>query len=181
VVVGDVLRVLGVDPGTIRTGWGVVECRGSVIRRVDSGVIFAGRGEVSARLAEVYSGLSAVIARLTPTILSLERNFLATNVQSAFRLGEARGVAMAAAAAARVTLHEYTPATIKKTVVGHGRAGKSGVQDAVTRMLALASVPLEDEADALAAAICYGLRGAFENKIAAALDAGSRRVRLVRR
>ena len=174
------MRVLGVDPGTIRTGWGVVDCDGRSLRRVESGVIAAGRGELPARLALVYSGLAAIITRLRPEIVSLERNFLATNVQSAFRLGEARGVAMAAAAAAGVALCEYTPATIKKTVVGHGRADKAGMQAAIARMFALSVLPREDEADALAAAVCHGLRRSYESKLAAAL-AGRQRVRLIGR
>jgi crossover junction endodeoxyribonuclease RuvC len=171
------LRVLGVDPGTVRTGWGVIECEGRRLRYVDSGVIVAGRGEVGKRLAAVYSGLRDVIARLDPSVLSLERNFLARNVQSAFRLGEARGVAMAAAAAADVTLCEYTPATIKKSVVGHGRADKADVQSAVIRLLMLVARPREDEADALAAAACHGVCRGFESRLAVALEAAATRRR----
>ena len=110
-----------------------------------------------------------MIGRLAPEILSLERNFLATNVQSAFRLGEARGVAMAAAAAGGLPLCEYTPASIKKTVAGHGAADKLGVRTVIVRMLALGVEPREDESDALAAAVCHALRRPFETKLAAAL------------
>ena len=167
------MRVLGVDPGTVITGWGIIDCKGGKLRHVASGVVRVGRGELGGRLAAIYQGLAEIISRHTPTILSLERNFLATNVQSAFRLGEARGVAMAVAAAADLTICEYTPATIKKSVVGHGRADKSQVQAAVSRLLGLASVPREDEADALAAAACHGFRDGFESKLARALAAGA--------
>jgi crossover junction endodeoxyribonuclease RuvC len=103
--------------------------------------------------------------------MSLERNFVARNVQSAFRLGEARGVAMAAAAAADVSLCEYAPATIKKSVVGHGRADKAQVQAAVVRIFSLDTTPAEDEADALATAVCHGLRRGFDERVSAALAA----------
>ena len=101
------MRVLGVDPGTVVTGWGVVDCAGRSLARVDSGTIRLGRGELSARLARIHAVLAEVIAAHKPSVLSLERNFVAKNVQSAFRLGEARGVAMAAAAAAGVELFGF--------------------------------------------------------------------------
>jgi len=173
------LRVLGVDPGTILTGWGIVDCEGSRLRYVASGVVQAGRGELGGRLAVVHGALCEVIGLHAPEILSLERNFLAGNVQSAFRLGEARGVAMAAAASRGLGISEYTPAAIKKAIVGHGRADKAAVQAAVVRLLGLARHPQADEADALAAAACHGLRMPYESKLAAALR--GRSVRLVRR
>jgi len=172
------LRVLGVDPGTILTGWGIVDCEGSRLRYVASGVVRAGRGELGTRLATIHSALSEVIALHVPEVLSLERNFLAANVQSAFRLGEARGVAMAAAAGRGLALSEYTPATIKKAIVGHGRADKAAVQNAIVRLLGLLGRPQADEADALAAAACHALRMPYESKLASALR--SRNVRLVR-
>ncbi|MEE8311081.1 MAG: crossover junction endodeoxyribonuclease RuvC [Candidatus Binatia bacterium] len=163
------MRVLGVDPGTVVTGWGIVDCEGRSLARVASGTIRLGRGDLSQRLAGIYAELARVIALHRPGVMSLERNFVARNVQSAFRLGEARGVAMAVAAAADVSLAEYTPATIKKSVVGHGRAEKSLVQAAVVRIFSLEASPAEDEADALATAVCHGLRRGFEDKVAAAL------------
>jgi crossover junction endodeoxyribonuclease RuvC len=173
------LRVLGVDPGSIVTGWGVVDCEGSRLRYVASGVVQAGRGELGGRLAMVHAALSEVIGLHAPEVLSLERNFLAANVQSAFRLGEARGVAMAAAASRGLALSEYTPATIKKAIVGHGRADKAAVQIAIVRLLGLLRCPPADEADALAAAACHALRMPYANKLAAALH--GRNVRVVRR
>jgi len=168
------VRVLGVDPGTIVTGWGVVDCNSRRFVHVASGTIAVGRGELAERLAMIYAQISTVIGKHKPTIMSLERNFLARNVQSAFRLGEARGVLMAAAAGAGIVLSEYTPATIKKAVVGHGRADKAQVQDAIARLLALEFEPKSDEADALAAATCYGLHHGYDSKLADAL--GGRRL-----
>ncbi len=170
------MRVLGVDPGTIVTGWGVVDCEGARMVRVASGVISAGRKDLPLRLFRIYEGLVTVIREHGPEHTSLERNFLARNVQSAFRLGEARGVAMAASAACGLPLSEYTPMTVKKAVVGYGRADKAQVQAAVARLLGVADALKEDEADALATALCHGLTGDFEARVRTALgqtDAGA--------
>lgn len=171
------MRVLGVDPGTVVTGWGVIDADGGVFRHVASGTIRAGRGEVASRLALIYTALGDVMREHAPEILSLERNFLARNVQSAFRLGEARGVAMAAAAARALVFSEYTPATIKKTVSGHGGADKQQVQVAVLRLLGLTRRLASDEADALAAAACHALRAGFDARTRTALSRRSRAVR----
>lgn len=164
------MRVLGVDPGTIRCGWAVVECNGPRLVHVASGVIDAGRGELAVRLLTVHRQLGDFIAAHRPEAVSLERNFVARNVQSAFRLGEARGVAMAAAAAAGLPIAEYTPMMVKKAVVGYGRADKAQVQMAVHRLLGLDAVPEPDAADALAAALCHGLSGALQGRIADAVS-----------
>ena len=167
------MRVLGVDPGTIRCGWGVVDVDGPRLVHVASGVVEAGRGELASRLLQVHRGLAEVLRAHAPGAFSLERNFVARNVQSAFRLGEARGVAMAAAAAAGLPVSEYTPMMVKKAVVGYGRAEKGQVQAAVQRILSLPDLPEPDAADALAAALCHGLSGAFAAKVTQALPAGA--------
>ena len=164
------MRVLGVDPGTVRCGWGVVDCDGPRLVHRDSGVIDAGRGDIASRLLHVYRDLLSVMSEHQPDCFSLERNFVARNVQSAFRLGEARGVAMAAAASAAIRVSEYTPMMIKKSVVGYGRADKLQVQAAVQRLLGLGDLPASDAADALAAAICHGLSGTVEQRITEALS-----------
>jgi crossover junction endodeoxyribonuclease RuvC len=164
------LRVLGVDPGTIRCGWGVVDCGASRLVHVASGVVDAGRGEIGSRLLLISRELQTVMAVHAPDGFSLERNFVARNVQSAFRLGEARGVAMAAAAAAGLQVSEYTPMMIKKAVVGYGRAEKGQVQTAVQRLLGLSELPAADAADALAAALCHGLSGSFDQRVAEAIS-----------
>jgi crossover junction endodeoxyribonuclease RuvC len=162
------VRVLGVDPGTVITGWGVIDCHRGQLRHVDSGTIRAGRGNLPARLAMIYAELGKIAGMYGPDAFSLERNFLARNVQSAFRLGEARGVAMAAAALAGLPLAEYTPATVKKTVTGHGGARKSQVQEAVLRLLALSGRLAVDEADALAVAACHALRMRYQSRVSVA-------------
>lgn len=159
------MRILGVDPGTIKAGWGVVDCQGSRWEHVASGTLAVGRGELSGRLARIYDGIVRVLDDHAPEEASLERNFLARNVLSAFRLGEARGVVMAAVASRGLPVHEYAPAVIKKAVVGYGRADKNQVQEAVVRMLSLPAKPPEDAADALATALCHGLRRVWDDKV----------------
>jgi crossover junction endodeoxyribonuclease RuvC len=148
------MRVLGVDPGTVATGWGVVEAEGGNARCVASGVIRL-QGELPARLARIHAVLQEVLATHGPVALSLEKTFVSANVQSAFRLGEARGAALVAAAQAGVAVYEYSPAEVKMAVVGYGRALKEQVQEMMTRLLALPRTPGTDEADALAVALCH--------------------------
>lgn len=157
------VRVLGVDPGTVRTGWGVVERHGRTIKFCAGGVLTAkGFHSLPERLRVIYAGIVDVIHAWNPQVLSLEKAFLAYNVQSAFRLGEARGVVLLAGAQAGVRLVEYSPAEIKTAVVGYGRAEKNQVQKAVFALLGGGKAPealglpvSQDATDALAAAICH--------------------------
>lgn len=172
------VRVLGVDPGTVRTGWGVIECRGRTITCRAAGVITAkGFLALPERLRVIYKGLVEVIQTYTPHMLSLEKAFLASNVQSAFRLGEARGVALLAAAQAGLAIAEYSPAEIKTAVVGYGRAEKEQVQQAVFALLADRQVPetlklpvSKDATDALAAALCHLNSARLTERLQAAGD-----------
>lgn len=152
------MRVVGIDPGTVATGWGVVDVstsRGqSRQSRVASGVIRC-RGELPDRLATVFAGVCAILEEHRPEALSIEKTFVSENVQSAFRLGEARGSILVAAARAGVKVYEYSPAEIKMAVVGYGRALKEQVQVMVGRLLELSEGLASDEADALAAALCH--------------------------
>lgn len=166
------MRVLGVDPGTVITGWGVIDTDGRSLRHVASGTIRAGRGDLSRRLGLIYRQLSNIAAEHRPECTSLERNFLARNVQSAFRLGEARGVVMAVAALARLPLSEYSPATVKKAVTGNGGAGKPEVVHAVRRLFSLSGRLAVDEADALAVAACHVFKSRFEARVLAATRNG---------
>lgn len=151
---GAAVRVLGVDPGTVATGWGVID---EVERRliyVGGGVIRA-RGPLAERLALVHEETKRILLQFTPAWVSLEKTFVGENVQSAFRLGEARGAILVAAAQAGVAVREYSPAEIKVAVAGSGRAAKSQMQTMVERLLALRAPVASDEADALGAAICH--------------------------
>src|SRR5262245_48793790 len=127
-VVGGGLRVLGIDPGSRVTGWGVVEERGTTLAHVASGTIVLTAGaSLGARLAVLHAECGRLFVTWSPTAVALERSFVARNVQSAFRLGEARGAILAAVASAGGAVHEYAPAEVKLATVGHGRAEKDAV------------------------------------------------------
>ncbi len=152
------MRVIGVDPGSAVTGFGVVEGCGGALKHIAAGVIRPNsRAAYPDKLMTIYQRLCELIAQHTPDAMSLERSFVAANVQSAFRLGEARAMALLAAANNRLELFEYAPAHVKLTVAGHGRADKSQVQFLVRRALAMDERPAlaEDAADALAIALCH--------------------------
>jgi crossover junction endodeoxyribonuclease RuvC len=150
------VRVLGVDPGTAVTGWGVVERRdGVVVHLAHGAVTTAPRQSLVAKLASIHAVLLDLCGHWRPDVLALEQSFVGKNVQSAFRLGEVRGVAMLAAAAARITVAEYAPATIKLAVTGTGRGEKEQVQRAIVQELRIAAPLAPDAADALAVALCH--------------------------
>ncbi len=165
------MRVLGVDPGTVVLGWGIIDGCGRGIAHVASGVIRA-RGTRAERLAEICDVLADVCARFAPVALSLEQSFVGAKVQSAFRLGEARGAVMVAACRARLAVAEYSPAQIKVAVAGSGRAGKAQMQMMVGRLLGIAQALAADEADALGAAICHVYAGRFNAVVARAASWG---------
>ena len=154
------LRVLGLDPGSRVTGWGVVQGRGRAgrLELVGAGVIRApANQELAPRLSAIYDGILEVIARYQPGEMSVEGVFSAVNVRTAIVLGQARGVAVLAGARAGLTVYEYPPASVKKALVGAGRAGKEQVRAMVGSLLVgarTANMPL-DASDACALAICH--------------------------
>jgi crossover junction endodeoxyribonuclease RuvC len=149
--------VFGIDPGSVRTGYGCVESVGSRHRVIACGAVRTpAAGSFSEKLVEIHRHLVALLADCRPDAVAIEDIFYATNVRSALKLGHARGVAMLAAAQAGVTIVEYTPAEVKRAVVGYGRAEKPQVQQMVKLLLGLDAVPApHDAADALAVAICH--------------------------
>jgi crossover junction endodeoxyribonuclease RuvC len=157
------LRVIGVDPGSQATGYGVIDRVGSELCWVAHGVLRPSRSAaLSARLAALVQQLGQVIAQYAPDVASVEDVFVAASPRSALVLGQARGAALAALGAAAIPLSQYAPARIKQAVAGNGRAGKEQMQRMVKRTLALASAPSADAADALAAAICHARAGPLE-------------------
>jgi crossover junction endodeoxyribonuclease RuvC len=148
-----------------------VDGDGRGIEHVASGVIRA-RGTRAERLAEICDVIADVCARFEPFILSLEQSFVGDNVQSAFRLGEARGAVMVAACRARLAVAEYSPAQIKVAVAGSGRASKAQMQLMVGRLLGVGKALAADEADALGAAICHVYAGRFNALVAQATSWG---------
>jgi crossover junction endodeoxyribonuclease RuvC len=156
------LRILGIDPGSSRLGYGVIECEGagaSSVRYVECGVISApARHARATRLGEIGRGLREVMAEVRPDVVAMEEAFFGPNVQSTLALGEARGVAIFVASELGLAVAGYPPATVKQTVVGHGRATKQQVSYLVRALLALRRTPAPDAADALAIAICHARR-----------------------
>jgi crossover junction endodeoxyribonuclease RuvC len=151
------VKVFGIDPGTDRTGYGCVETDGSRHRLVTCGAIKTpSSATFPQKLLVIHSRLTTLLRECRPDSVAIENLFYATNARSALKLGHARGVAMLAAVEAGVTVAEYTPAEIKRAVVGYGRAEKTQVQQMIKLLLGLAEVPSpHDAADALAVAICH--------------------------
>jgi len=149
------IRVLGIDPGLNRTGYGVIEVSGSKLGYIGAGVIRVPAGDLHERLGTILRALSAVIRDTQPHVVTVEKVFVNVNPQSTLLLGQARGAAICAAVNEGLVVHEYAALRIKQAVVGFGRADKRQVQVMVQRLLALAHVPATDAADALACAICH--------------------------
>lgn len=150
------MRILGIDPGLRRTGFGVIEVRGAALRYVASGTIVAPSAlALAERLKVILDNLREVARDARPDVAAVEKVFLNTNPQSTLLLGQARGAALCALADSGLMVHEYTALQIKKSVVGQGRAAKEQVQAMVRRLLALDGDPAPDAADALACAICH--------------------------
>ena len=151
------MKIFGIDPGSERTGYGCVETQGSRHRLVISGAIRTPAGATfPEKLLAIHTGLAALIAECRPDCVAVENLFYSTNARSALKLGHARGVAVLAAVEAGLPVVEYTPAEIKRAVVGYGRAEKQQVQQMVKLLLGLSAPPTpHDAADALAVAICH--------------------------
>jgi crossover junction endodeoxyribonuclease RuvC len=169
------VKIFGIDPGSARTGYGCVETDGLRHRIVLCGAITTpALASFPTKLLAIHTRLAALIAECRPDCVAIENLFHATNVRSALKLGHARGVAMLAAVEAGLPVVEYTPAEVKRAVVGYGRAEKHQVQQMVKLILGLASVPSpHDAADALAVAICHvhSQTPASRGAVAAALSA----------
>jgi len=149
------LRILGIDPGLNRTGFGIVEISGSRLAYLSAGVIRVPAGELHERLGTILSSLGDVIRANRPQVATIEKVFVNVNPKSTLLLGQARGAAICAAVQAGLAVHEYAALQIKQAVVGFGQADKRQVQTMVQRLLALDAPPSADAADALACAICH--------------------------
>ena len=161
------MRILGIDPGSETTGWGVIEADGPGYRLVECGTIRASSAQrFPARLLKIADELGEVIQLHQPEACAIEDGFLATNVKVTLKLGQVRGVAMLVAERAGLEIHEYSPRLVKQTVVGHGNAEKFQVQQMVKTLLSLACVPQpHDAADALAVAICHFHHASFGRRV----------------
>ena len=149
------IRILGIDPGLNRTGYGVVEANGSRLGYIAGGVIRVPAGDLHERLGTILRALAGIIRETQPDVATVEKVFVNVNPQSTLLLGQARGAAICAAVTEGLVVHEYAALRIKQAVVGFGRADKRQVQMMVQRLLSLDRAPTSDAADALACAICH--------------------------
>ena len=150
------MRVLGIDPGSLITGFGIVEKRRNDIIYIDYGEIKSpGNGSLPSFLVSIYERLMEIIRDTKPDSMAIEEIFYGKNVKSLIKQGQARGVAILAGAHSGIPVHEYSALEVKKAVVGYGRAEKSQVQNMVKAILRVPELPPSDAADALAVAICH--------------------------
>lgn len=148
------VRILGLDPGSRRTGFGVIECRGSELLPVAHGCLNVASATPAARLRLIFEGLRALLAEHGPAEVAVERVFVSRNPDSALKLGQARGAALCAIPA-EVPVFEYAPRVVKLAVVGSGAAEKFQVAQMIRTLLSLGERPAADAADALAVAVCH--------------------------
>jgi crossover junction endodeoxyribonuclease RuvC len=148
-------RILGIDPGSRITGFGVIEVHRFKAVYVTSGCIRMQSKSMPLRLQEIYTGISQIIEQYQPTVSAIEQVFMYRNAASALKLGQARGVAIVACVQHGLSVHEYAPTQIKQAVVGNGHADKIQVQHMIKVLLSLSDTPQEDAADALAVALCH--------------------------
>ena len=152
------VRVLGIDPGSQRTGFGVLDAVGPRLSYVSSGVIRTTGLDFAARLCEIFRCVQMIVAEYQPQEIAIERVFMNRNADSALKLGQARGAAICGTADSQAQVFEYAPREIKLAVVGSGNAEKGQVQLMMRSLLKLESAVAADAADALAAAVCHALR-----------------------
>jgi len=147
--------ILGIDPGSRVTGYGVIKAIKRELHYIDSGCIRTGEGHLSDRLLKIFNGICELMEQHHPDEVAIEQVFIHQNPSSALKLGHARGVAMVACASHRLDVSEYSPRAIKQAVAGYGGAEKTQVSLMVEQLLRLSASPQSDAADALAVAICH--------------------------
>lgn len=168
-------RILGIDPGSRKTGFGVIDFIGDKGCYVASGSITSVKGAFSERLKIIFRAVSDIVAEYRPDIVSIETVFVHKSAGSALKLGHARSAAICATFEHDVEVHEYAPREIKKAVVGTGSASKEQIQHMVIAILQLEGSPSEDAADALAAALCHGNRRALASRVAGSMALAGQR------
>jgi len=160
------LLVLGLDPGSLATGWGVVRIRGGEVLHVAHGVVSVRGTAFPERLGLIHREVAGVVSMHAPDEVAIERVFMNRNVEAALKLGQARGAALAAALAGGCPVSEHAATQVKQAITGTGRAEKTQVQHMVTELLGLAAAPPPDAADALAVAICHAHQRRMQARLA---------------
>lgn len=158
-------RILGIDPGSLLTGWGLVEQDGTRLRRIESGVVKTNGVEFNQRLRIISSAVAELVERLQPDEFVIESAFVHKNASSALKLGHARAAAICGTFGMELPIHEYAPRDIKQAVVGKGSADKQQVQHMIGVLLNLREGLQADEADALAVAVTHALRRDMKDRI----------------
>ena len=153
------VRVLGIDPGSVKTGFGIIESNGQQSRYVHSGYLKLPTDSLANKLGQIFSQLSHIITEYQPEHMAIEQVFLSKNASSALKLGHARGAAMTAGVNANLEIFEYSAKAVKQSTVGYGAASKEQIQHMILRLLNTRKVLQEDEADALAVALCHAHTG----------------------
>ncbi len=148
------IRILGIDPGSRVTGYGVLDQKGNKSIFVSCGVVRPKQKSFAGRLEEIYNTVGEIIETFKPERFAIEDVFVSVNPRSALKLGHARGVLLLAAAQHNLEIYEYTPRVIKQAVAGYGNATKAQIQQAVRALLSLSACPSQDAADALAISLC---------------------------
>ncbi|THF54634.1 crossover junction endodeoxyribonuclease RuvC [Ollibium composti] len=152
----EAIRIIGIDPGLRRTGWGVVESAGNALRFVAAGTVRSDdKAALAARLCQLHDGLAEVLERTAPQEAAVEQTFVNKDATATLKLGQARGIAMLVPARAGLVVAEYAPNAVKKAVIGVGHGDKQQIQLMVKVLLPKASFDSADSADALAIAICH--------------------------
>jgi crossover junction endodeoxyribonuclease RuvC len=164
------MRVIGIDPGLVRTGWGVVESHGDKLVHLGDGFCKSGAGDLAVRLARLYNELSEVIEAHAPQSAAVELTFVSKDAAGTLKLGQARAIALLAPARAGLPVAEYAPNTVKKAVVGIGHADKAQVQHMIRLLLPGVEPASADSADALAIAICHIWSATAEQRRAKAMS-----------
>ncbi|MFO7831235.1 MAG: crossover junction endodeoxyribonuclease RuvC [Desulfuromonadaceae bacterium] len=160
------MRILGIDPGTRITGYGLIDQRGNRLTHVDNGAIYTRScDELPLRLSQIYTGLLQAIETYKPDTMAIEKVFVAKNAGSALKLGQARGTAIVAGVNTGLPVFEYSALQVKSAVVGYGKAGKTQVQQMVKALLKLPEIAQEDASDALAIAICHANSHAHNSRM----------------
>ena len=166
------IRVLGIDPGSQRTGFGVLDVAGSRLTYVASGIIRTSQVDFATRLCEIFRCMQSIVAQYQPQEIAIEKVFVNRNPDSALKLGQARGAAICGTIDAKAEVFEYATRQIKQAVVGSGSAEKTQVQLMMKSLLRLEGPVAADAADALAAAVCHALRGSVRSSLRVAASRG---------
>ncbi len=166
----DWTRILGIDPGSRITGYGVIDTNGIKTRYVSSGCIRMADAPLPRRLRQIYAGVRAIVTEFKPEQVAVELVFMHRNADSALKLGQARAAAICATFEEDIECFEYAARAVKQSVVGRGGADKFQVQHMVKTLLCLNAVPMPDEADALAVALCHAHHQPLADRIASSLQ-----------